>query len=1224
MSRRDPLGKFQGRAVGALRLGGQITLLTGIYCLLWVTQAFGQANVGAIVGNVSDSTGASISGAMVTLINPATNERQPTQTNTVGEYGFNLVRPATYNISVEYKGFRTVVRENVILQVAEKIRVDFILVPGALTQTVEVKGASPLLQPETSSIGSVIAEHTIIDLPLEGRNVYELVKLAPGTTPAFNYGGGERASVTSNFALSGGPGIGLNEISINGGRNLTNDFLLDDVPNTTMGYNGVAVVPPVDAVQEFNVLTNAMSARYGRTGGGLITAVTKSGTNDLHGTGWEFLRNDNLDANDFFANQSGASLQEFKQNQFGATAGGPIIRNKTFFFGSYEGFRQTTGGQLFLTVPTDLQKKGDFSQTYTTDPNTGQLVLAKLYDPFTTRPSGSGGFVRDQFMGCDPVNNPQPNVICPARFDAVGANLMQFFPEPNLPGEPLTHANNFVSQAGSTQLQDSFLIRIDHNISQSQRFFGRFSWDRQHLNPASVLGNIADFNANPFLNRHRGLTLSWTDTITPTTVLNVRYGLVRERQLNNSHSFGFDITQLGFPTSLKQQFEAPVFPRFDISGFTSLGTQFFTLVDRANTTQSLAANLSKVIGRHSIEVGTDLRLIQGALFQAGWPSGQFFFDAGFTNGPDPLAGENNGNGLASLLLGTISNGANFASYDPHWFFTNRYYSFYVQDDIKVSRKLTLNLGLRYDYESPLSDRHNQLSFIDFKSQIPLTITPVDVSAGLDPGLASSLGIGQRPILPFIGGGAGFPGVNGIGSGVSLPQRKNFGPRIGLAYSIDAKTVIRTAYGIIYPGSTADNSGNFPTIQGFNPITTSVLAPDGLTPVNLPDHSFLLSNPYPAGLRQVDGSSKGLLTSIGNSDTGFLRNDKHAYYQQWNFGIQRELPGNMLVEAAYVGAHSVHLQDYAGVSYDALPDKYLALGNSLFDSLPNPFFGVVPANSALGGSNTISRSQLLLPYPEFTGVTGQAGHRTSSTYNGLQLKTQKRMSRGISLLGSYTFSKTLDDDSATDGSVINGTPFVTGHQDLNNLRADHSLSANDRSQVLTISSIYELPFGRGKPFGAGATNPAIRHLISGWEVNSILSFATGFPLGMFCGYCTFPANRPNLAGNPDAGKKGSNESRLNDWLPSAAFAPNLPFQFGNVSRTLPHTRGPGQANTDFSLIKDTRIGERYNIQFRSEFFNFLNRPQFGQPNTTAGSITFGQITSQVNLPRQIQFGLKLYW
>ncbi|PYV01244.1 MAG: hypothetical protein DMG26_13965, partial [Acidobacteria bacterium] len=638
-------------------------------------------------------------------------------------------------------------------------------------------------QPETSSIGSVIAESTILGLPLEGRNVYELVKLAPGTTPAFNYGGGERASVTANFALSGGPGIGLNEISINGGRNLTNDFLLDDVPNTTMGYNGVAVIPPVDAVQEFNVLTNSMSARYGRTGGGLITAVTKSGTNDLHGTGWEFLRNDELDANDFFANRSGANLQEFKQNQFGATAGGHIIRNKTFFFGSYEGFRQETGGQLLLTVPTDLEKKGDFSQIYTIDPKTGKLISGGIFDPFTTRPNGSGGFVRDPFPG---------NVIPPSRIDPVAANLMQYFPEPNLPGDPLTHANNFISQAGNTQLQDSFMVRIDHNISRSQRFFGRFSWDRQHLNPASVLGNAADFNANPFLNRHRGLALSWTDSLSPTTVLNVRYGLVRERQLNNSGSLGFDPTKLGFPASLKSQYEAVMFPRFDIAGFTSLGTQFFTLVNRANTTQSLAANLSKVIGRHSIEAGTDLRLIQGALFQAGWPSGQFEFDPGFTNGPDPTIGENNGNGLASLLLGTTSNGANFASYDPHWFFTNRYYSFYVQDDIKVSRKLTLNLGLRYDYESPLSDRHDQLSFIDFKSTIPITVTPVDASQGLDPTLAQSLGIGQRPHLPLIGGGSGFPGVNGIGKGVSLPIRNNFGPRVGLAYSLDDKTVIRTA------------------------------------------------------------------------------------------------------------------------------------------------------------------------------------------------------------------------------------------------------------------------------------------------------------------------------------------------------------------------------------------------------------------------------------------------
>ena len=271
-------------------MGAKALILAVVCCSLGAAPLLAQANVGGIVGTVSDSSNAAISGATVTLVNPATNEKQETLTNTAGEYVFSLVRPATYNISAAFKGFQRVVRENVVLQVAETIRVDFTLVPGTLAQTIEVKGASPLLQPETSSIGSVIAESTILGLPLEGRNVYELVKLVPGTTPAFNYGGGENSSVTANFALSGGPGIGLNEISINGGRNLTNDFLLDDVPNTTMGYNGVAVIPPVDAVQEFNVLTNSMAARYGRTGGGLITAVTKSGTNDLHGTGWEFLR----------------------------------------------------------------------------------------------------------------------------------------------------------------------------------------------------------------------------------------------------------------------------------------------------------------------------------------------------------------------------------------------------------------------------------------------------------------------------------------------------------------------------------------------------------------------------------------------------------------------------------------------------------------------------------------------------------------------------------------------------------------------------------------------------------------------------------------------------------------------------------------------------------------------------------------------------------------------
>jgi len=1171
----------------------------GIICLsLNLVSAYGQGNVGTIIGHVGDQSGGAILGATVTLLNPATNERRTVETNDQGDYVFNSVRPATYKLSAEFKGFKVANRENVILQVAEKVSVNFTLEPGELNQTVDVTGESPLLQPASSSLGSVIAEQTIVQLPLEGRNVYELVTLVPGASTSFNYGA--RQIADPSVRLSGGAGISLNQISINGGRNLTNEFLLDDVPNTTMGFNGVAITPPLDAVQEFNVLTNSFPAKYGRSGGGLTTVVTKSGTNEIHGAAWEFLRNDNLDANDFFSNRSGAKLPEFKQNQFGVAAGGPIIKNKTFVFGSYEGFRQITGGNLLLTVPTALQKQGDFSQTFRSDGS-----LFKIYDPFTThKDPATGNFVRDQFMGCD---GKTPNVICSDRLDPVAAKVLQYFPDPNLPGDPLTNTNNLTTPAGTRQITDAFQIRVDHNLTERQRIFGRFSMDRQHFDPSNALGNAADFNATPFQNRHRGLTLSYTNTLNPTTVLNIRYGLVREKQRNDSASSGFDVTQIGLPASLKDQFEAPLFPRFDISGYTSLGTQFFSLVDRANTTQSLAANFSKVIGRHSIETGMDLRLIQGALFQAGWPSGQFAFDPGFTNGPDPFGGSGDGSSFASFLLGTTGSG--FASYDPRWFFTTKYYAFYVQDDIKVSSKLTLNVGLRYDYEAPLEDRFNQLSYVDLKSEIPISVTPVDVG----------LGLGSRPSGPLTGG-AGFPGVGGVGKGVSESDRNDFGPRFGLAYAINNKTVIRTAYGIIYPGTGADNSGNFPTIQGFNPLTTTVTSPDGITPFNLPDRKFLLSNPFPNGLRPVDGSSKGLMTSLGDANTGFARNDRHAYFQQWNFGVQRELPGNMLVEAAYVGAHSVKLQDFAGNQLNALPDQYLALGNSLFDSLPNPFFGVAPTNSALGSSDTITRQQLLKPFPQFTGVTEQAAHSSSSSYNGFQLKVQKRFSRGLSLLLSYTTSKLIDNSSATDGP----NAYTVSHQDLNNLRLDRSLSALDRSQVFHLNYIYELPFGRGKALGNNLNAPVASYLVSGWELSSIMTFATGFPLAIGCGVCVFPANRPNLIGDPNQGATGSAESRLDRYFNIDAFAVNTPFQYGTASRVLPNTRGPGQANFDFSLVKNTKIHERYRIQFRAEFFNAFNRPEFGPPDRSFGSSTFGLINSQVNIPRQIQFGLKFYW
>jgi hypothetical protein len=1153
----------------------------------------GQTNVGSIFGRVSDSSGGAIAGASVLLVNPATNEKLSVVTSETGDYVFNLVRPATYDISASFAGFKTVQRSGIVLQVAEKLGIDLTLEPGEITQKVEVLGEAPLLQPGSSDIGTVINSRTIVDLPLEGRNVYQLVTLAPGSAVNPNYGyvsGG-------NSNLSGGPGIGLNQISINGGRNLQNEFLLDDVPNTTMGYNGVAVIPPVDAVQEFNVITNSPAAKFGRTGGGLTTAVTKSGTNSFHGDIWEFLRNDKLDANNFFANSSGASLPPLRQNQFGGAAGGRIWKDRTFFFGSYEGFRQAAGGQRLLTVPTDAQRSGDFSQTFAQD---GSLI--KIFDPFTTTQDATGAFTRQQFMGCDGAH---PNVICPSRFDPVAKALLQYFPEPNLPGDSVTHTNNYLSQAGFHNSTNIYLGRIDHNITDKQRIFGRFTFDTQTYQGGNVLGNIADFNADPFHNRHKGLALSYTYVLSPSMIFNVRYGLLREKQNNQSHSAGFDVSSLGFPASLVNAYEAPMFPRFDIAGYTSLGTQYFTLVDRANTTNSLAANLSKVVGRHTIETGVDLRLIQGALFQAGWPSGQFSFDPGFTNGPDPNGGLNNGNGFASLLLGTY--GAGYASYDPHWFFSQHYYAFYVQDDIKVSKKLTVNVGLRYDYESPLADRYNQLSYIDPSAPVPLeNVTPVDVGFGL----------GTRPQPPFLGA-AGFPGVNGVGKGVSEAIHTDFGPRIGLAYSINDKTVIRSGFSILYPGTTADNSGNFPTVQGFNPLSSAVNTADGFTPFNQPDRAGLLSNPYPNGLSPVVGSARGALTAVGDANTGFLRTDKHPYFEQWNFGVQRQLPGNMLIEAAYVGAHGVHLADFAGAAFNPLPDQYLSLGNALFDSLPNPFFGVVPATSSLGASDTTTRMQLLLPHPYFTGLTGQAAHIASSRYNGLQIKADKRYSYGLSALLSYTFSKNLDDASTTDG--LSGL----GHQDANNRSLDHSVSAFDRSHVVNISFSYELPFGTGKRFAGSLQSPA-KYLVGGWQLSSILTFASGFPIPVTCGICSFPATRPGIVGDPNQDTGGSVQGRLNRYFNTDAFAPNEPFHYGNVPRYFGNLRGPGQANTNLSIMKNTVFRERYRLQFRAEFFNLFNRVEFGLPDSSLGSSTFGVISSQVNLPRQIQFGLKLYW
>jgi hypothetical protein len=1168
-----------------------------------LAQLFGQANVGAILGNVKDTSGGVMVGATVTLIDPATKEQRTMRTNQLGDYVFKGVRPSPYTVMVEMTGFRTAIHENVILGVAQTLAVDFTMEPGAVTNRIEVRGEALVLEPTTSFLGTVIAEPMIRTLPTAERDVFELVRLSPSVVTNPKFGSGKKIS-TGEIVDSGPPGMKLNQISINGGRNLTSEFLLDDTPNTGMGFNWVAVIPPLDAVQEFNVLTNSYPAKYGRTSGGVITVVTKTGTNSFHGTAWEFLRNDNLDATNFFTNREGQKKHEFHHNQFGFTAGGPVRRNKTFFFGSYEGYRILDSGPVFLGLPIALERAGDFSQSFRPDGS-----LREIYDPFTTRwDDTTGTFVRDQFMGCD---GNTPNVICPDRFDPVAVNLLKYIPEPNRPGDPLTHVNNFFAQEGFRRGDDEIQTRIDHNLNERHTLFGRFSWNVTHFTPSNLFGNIADSFNNPYWSSTKSLTLSYNWTLSPNTLLNVRYGLMRERDTHNQDSMGFDITELGFPTSLRDQFETRIFPRFDIDipgGGVNLGAQYFSLVRRASTTQSLAANLSKVIGRHSIEAGFDLRLIQGANFTASWPTGQYQFDAGFTNGPNPLEPSDMGNGLASFLLGTTSGG--YAAYDPHWFLTNKYYAFYIQDDIKVTPKLTLNLGLRYDYEAPLEDRYNQLSFVDFNSDIPISVTPVDV--GFD--------LGLRPEPPFRGGPR-FPGAGGLPKGAQLPDRNDFGPRLGLAYRLTPKTAIRMAYGILYPGTTADNSGNYPGVMGFNPITGVNTSPDGLTPYNFPDRAFLLSNPFPNGLIPVEGSSKGLSTGLGQGDSGLNHTPRHAYYQQWNFGIQRELPAGLLLNVAYVGSHGLKLADFNGHNYDELPNQYLALGDSLFQSLPNPFFGVVPNNTSLGASDTTTRRQLLRPYPQYDTVNAFPEYQASSLYHAFQMKVEKRTSHGLSLLTAYTFSKSIDTNSSTNMLYGSGTE---GYQDPYHLNLERSVSAFDRTHVLNITFVYELPFGPGKALGSNTTNRVARQLIRGWMVGSILSFATGFPLGVGCGICSWPATRPDLIGDPSQGATGPAESRMNRYFNVDAFAVPQPYRYGNAPRFLPHTRGPGQANTDLSIMKDTPFAERYKVQFRAEFFNLANRPEFGFPDLSSGSPSFGQINSQVNDPRRIQFGLRLAW
>ncbi len=1129
-------------------------LLMAALMLGAVPFAAAQSFTGSILGTVSDATGAMVPQVLITVTNIATNTRTEVRSDTGGNYIAPLLPPGEYTVELEAVGFKKFVRRGIVLRVQQQARVDVLLELGALTESLSITADAPLLEGTTSSVGKVVENRAIMSLPLNSRNVYSLIFLTPG--------------------VSGSIGDNYNSLSysVNGARSSMMDTIVDGVTAshpTVQGYSGISVFPSVDAIAEFKVQASNYSAEFGRSAGSVLNVIYKSGTNEIHGSAFEFLRNSVLDANNFFANKLGQTLASFKRSQFGGMISGPIKRDKSFFMFSYEGLRQRNFSSSTSTVPTALERQGDFSKTFASN---GQMI--RIFDPFTTgrNPDGAG-YIRDAL--------PDNRLPAP-RFDPVAVNVMKYFPMPNTAGNPVTNQNNFYSAGSRSLNNDNYDVRVDHNLSSRQRFFARYSHRHVLDVPAILVPRdiaIAEGRVNPE-NRMRNAVADYTNTLSPTTILTARLGFARSGYFHNNQSLGFLRTTLGLPKDLEVWADQPLFPIFALSGYKTLGGGNH----RWNTFMSYSAlaNVTRIQGPHSLKFGFEGRMIRVNNREA--EEGMFNFTSGFTQGPDPnRASSTAGNSLASFLLGTGSYG-NFIQSYKNVATQSFYLGWYVQDDWRFTRKLTLNLGLRYDFDVPRTERFNRMNYFD-----PFALSPLAA---------------RVPQFANLRGGVVFVGVDGRSRSQFPLDRNNLAPRLGLAYQASRRTVIRAGFARMFAPSNHAAHGTVGN-NGFKTENEWITSLDGITPFNL------LRNPFPQGFRPNPGASLGLLTETGGMLWVDMRDQLTPSSLQWNLTIQRELPSQLMLEAAYVGTRGFHLSrnGESGLTLNQLRPEDMSLGSRLNELVDNPFYEAVGRGVLVGPK--MSRAQLLRPYPQFTDIVPLYSSGSSSTYHALQVSASKRLSHGLQFDGSYAWSKMIETGMT--------------HQDSYNIAASRALASIDIAHRLVMSYIYDLPFGRGRHFGADVSG-LLNTLLGGWQVNGITIFQSGAPLALSAnntaGIFSYKT-RPNNNGR--SGKlEGPVHQRLTRYFDTSVFSQPLPFVFGNVAERLPDIRGDITRNFDLSVFKQFSPVERLRIQFRAEFLNAFNTPRFGNPNLSVTSSSFGVISSQANAPRQIQFGLKFLW
>lgn len=1155
--------------------------------LLTATVALAQDARGTILGRVTDSTDALIPDAEVVALNAATGVRVTARTNANGNFTIPYLIPGTYNLSVEMQGFRKFVQEGIQVRVNDQVEVNPRLELGAASETVQVRAETPILATTEASLGQVVDERRVTELPIFSGNALELVQLAPGTTNGTNL---RLRKAGFNNAPS--------QFTTDGSGNYNNEFTIDGITNLYSDGTQprVAFSPPQTAIAEFKVQTSPFDASIGHTIGSVVNLSTKSGTNEIHGEAHWWVRNRIFDAPTIFQNRSGQELPVYQDNRFGASAGAPVVlpkiyngKNKTFWFFAYEGNKWTDASLATSTVPTALQRQGNFSELLNLGP------AYQLYDPKSTVATGNGQFTRTPFAG---------NIIPQDRLDPVGQKIINTYPLPNQASSGEQRNNYFNSTKVIEDYWTTFW-RVDHTVSEKQRLFLRMHRDFWQEDKNRIFGN--DNINGLILNRiNRGLAFDDVYVFSPSFLLNFRYGVTQQEFPERRVSQGFDLASLGFGPSVTNYVDPALatFPRVRFgtasNGYTTLSNWESGDGTTSSIIHTFSGNFTWIKGNHNIRFGPEFRVNREFRNRFNLNvSPDLLYNTDYVKASNTAAGQALGGELASMLLGVpageMALTASYAEQDLYW-------GFYIHDDFKVSRKLTLNLGLRYELETPLTERYDR-AVRGFLYQQPNPI-----------GAAATANYARNPIagLPVdqfrVLGGLTFANAGGAPRNYYYGETNNFLPRFGFAYQATAKTVLRGGYGWFFNSIGVLQANTFQT--GFSqstPIQASLNS--GL--------SFVAdnANPFPNGLLQPRGAAGGLTTNLGQDIRFFENTRKQPYAQRWSFGLQQELPMGWMLEASYVGNRATRLNGECTsttnptcVNINAVPLSALSTSPTrdtetisyLSQTSPNPFLGLDPVYT----QNT-TRRQLIRPYPHFGNimVARPIGY---SWYHSLQTRLEKRFSAGYTVQASYTWSKNME-----------ATQFLNDADP----RPTEVISALDRTHRFIASGIWELPFGRGRKWG-NQMNSVANFIAGGWQLNGIVQHQTGEPMAF--------GNRI-LTGDIKQIALSDDERSVDRWFRydsagrSMDFNNNASQQLGDNVRTLPlrfsGIRGPGQDRWDFSAFKNFTITERWKMQFRAECFNSFNHPNLANPNTDPTSTAWGSITSQ-DTPRQWQMALKL--